>query len=136
MIINYSFDDIDFKRQKNEILDIKNKNVRLKIYFKNYVKVYGVIVTIMFLIVLLSFKDIFSFGIMMLVIFLMWLVSTPVLYFFQFYEIEYDNIEEKLLINKWNGNLCIPKNKLKKVYIKTHHSRTRRGWDQFIYKLY
>lgn len=99
-------------------------------------KVYGVILVIMFLIVLLSFKDIFSFGIMMLVIFLMWLVSTPALYFFQFYEIEYDNIEEKLLINKWNCNLCISKNKLKKVYIKTHHSRTRRGWDQFIYRLY
>lgn len=129
MIIKCFFDDIEFKRQKNEILDIKNKNVHLKIYFKNYVKVYGVIFAILFLIVLLSFKNIFSFGIMTLVIFLMWLISVPALYFFQFYEIKYDNIEEKLLINKWYGNLSIPKYKLKKVYIKTHHSRTRRSWD-------
>ena len=34
MIITYPFDDMDFERQKNEVLDVKNEDVNLKVFLR------------------------------------------------------------------------------------------------------
>lgn len=117
MIISYHFEDIDFERQKNEILDIKNKSAQLKTNFKEYIKIYGTIGGLFLLGCLLGVKDLHFFVIVMLV---MCLISILILYFFQFYQIEYNNIQESLVLRKWYGFINIPKKNLKKVYIKSY----------------
>lgn len=57
MIISYPFEDSDFERQKNEILDVKSENAKLEICFINYLKIYGSIFGILLLIILFTLKD-------------------------------------------------------------------------------
>lgn len=117
MIISYHFEDTDFERQKNEILDIRNENVQLKTNLKEYIKIYGIIFGLFLLGCLLGIKDSYFFVIIMLV---MCFIFILILYFFQFYQIEYNNIQESLVLRKWYGFINIPKKNLKKVYIKSH----------------
>lgn len=117
MIISYHFEDTDFERQKNEILDIRNENVQLKTNLKEYIKIYGIIFGLFLLVCLLGIKDSYFFVIIMLV---MCFTFILILYFFQFYQVEYNNIQESLVLRKWYGVINIPKGNLKKVYIKRH----------------
>ena len=118
MIITYPFDDMDYERQKNEVLDVKNEDVHLKVNFKDCVKVYGIIFTFVLLLVLLVFKDLPFWWIITLCMCLICFIAIFVLYFFQSYQIRYDSIQQSLIIKKWYGTINIPKRKLKKVYIK------------------
>ena len=117
MIITYPFDDMDYERQKNEVLDVKNEDVHLKVNFKDCVKVYGIIFTFVLLLVLLVFKDLPFWWIITLCICLICFIAIFVLYFFQSYQIRYDSIQQSLIIKKWYVTINIPKRKLKKVYI-------------------
>ena len=118
MIITYPFDDMDYERQKNEVLDVKNEDVHLKVNFKDCVKVYGLIFTFLLLLVLLVFKDLPFWWIITLCMCLICFIAIFVLYFFQSYQIRYDSIQQSLIIKKSYGSINIPKRKLKKVYIK------------------
>lgn len=117
MIITYPFDDMDYERQKNEVLDVKNEDVHLKVNFKDCVKVYGIIFTFLLLLVLLVFNDLPFWWIITLCMCLICFIAIFVLYFFQSYQIRYDSIQQSLIIKKWYGTINIPKRKLKKVYI-------------------
>lgn len=115
MIIGYyHLNDIDIDRKTKQILDIKDKDVQLKINFKEYIKIYGTIFGILALILLLYSKAIFF----SMIIVIMAFIAISILYFFQFYQVEYDYTQENLIIKKWYGNIIIPKKNLKKVYIK------------------
>jgi len=57
MIISYPFEDSDFERQKNGILDVKSENAKLEICFINYLKIYSSIFGILLLIILFTLKD-------------------------------------------------------------------------------
>ena len=100
MIITYPFDDMDYERQKNEVLDVKNEDVHLKVNFKDCVKVYGIIFTFLLLLVLLVFKDLPFWWIITLCMCLICFIAIFVLYFFQSYQIRYDSIQQSLIIKK------------------------------------
>ena len=117
MIITYPFDDMDYERQKNEVLDVKNEDVHLKVNFKDCMKVYGIFFTFVLLLVLLVFKDLPFWWIITLCMCLICFIAIFVLYFFQSYQIRYDSIQQSLIIKKWYGTINIPKRKLKNVYI-------------------
>ena len=61
MVLNYHFEDIDFTRQRSEILDIKSENAQLKTKFKEYIKIYGIIFGIFLLACLLWVLYLFLF---------------------------------------------------------------------------
>ena len=117
MVLNYHFEDIDFTRQRSEILDIKSENAQLKTKFKEYIKIYGIIFGIFLLGCLLGTKNSYPFVIIM---FVMGFISIFILYFFQCYQVEYSNSQEILILKKWYGVIKIPKRCLKKVYIKSY----------------
>jgi len=127
MIISYNLNDADLERQAKEILDIKNENVQLKTDFKEYIKIYGTIFSIFALILLLYSKAI-CFSIFIIIF---CFVSILILYFFQFYQIEYDHTQESLVVKKWYGNIIIPKKNLKRVYIKRSY-RAKSGTYLYI----
>lgn len=114
MIIIYHLNDTDIERQTKEIVDIKDKNVQLKIDFKEYIKIYGTIFGVLSLILLLYSKVIY-FSMLIAII---GIIAIFILYFFQFYKLEYDHIKESLVIKRWYRNIAISKEDLKRVYIK------------------
>lgn len=133
MIISYPFEGSDFERQKNEILDVKSENAKLEICFINYLKIYGSIFGILLLIILFTLKDSQIFFMLALISIIMCIITIAVLYFFQFYKIQYDNINQNLIIKKWYGSINIPKSKLIKVYIKSkHYPRGGSGTNLYI----
>lgn len=130
MIIKYQFDSIDRERQEKKIVDIKNKNMQLRIYFKDYIKIYGIIVIFLLLIVLISFLRNTLLLNAMIVVFLMSLIAISVIYFFKYYKIKYDSTREKLMLKKWYGTVQISKNKIKKIYVKRDlRSRKSGCWN-------
>ncbi len=133
MIIKYKFDSIDRERQEKKIVDIKNKNMQLRIYFKDYIKIYGIIVIFLLLIVLISFLRNTLLLNAMIVVFLMSLIAISVIYFFKYYKIKYDSTREKLMIKKWYGTVQISKNKIKKIYVKRGYAHGRAGAGTNLY---
>ena len=130
MIIKYQFDSIDRERQEKKIVDIKNKNMQLRIYFKDYIKIYGIIEIFLLLIVLISFLRNTLLLNAMIVVFLMSLIAISVIYFFKYYKIKYDSTREKLMLKKWYGTVQISKNKIKKIYVKRDlRSRKSGCWN-------
>lgn len=115
---------MDFKRQENDVIDVKSEDVYLRVYFKDYLKKYGILFSFFLLLALFSFKD-FPLGwIITLFTCLICFILIFILYFFQSYQVRYDSFKKNLIIKRWYGTINIPKSKLKKVYVKTSRAGT------------
>lgn len=115
---------MDFKRQENDVIDVKSEDVYLRVYFKDYLKKYGILFSFFLLLALFPFKD-FPLGwIITLFTCLICFILIFILYFFQSYQVRYDSFKKNLIIKRWYGTINIPKSKLKKVYVKTSRAGT------------
>lgn len=108
-------DEFDTTMRKNKIKDVKNKNAELTTYFSKCIKLYGAIFIIGFFILTLFLK---KAVVTYILIFILYFLAVFILYSFQSYKIEYDNIQKQLYIKRWWHIISIPKDKLQKVYVK------------------
>lgn len=99
MIIKYSFNKSDIARQKRTILNIKGTKLQLKTCFKDYFKLYTLIFIFFLIIIVVTCRNSTFFWATTL--FLLCFITSMVHYFFQAYSIEYDSIQESLMVKRW-----------------------------------